>query len=111
MFVSTTKNTDMGLKIITEEEARLMAIECGNQVFLQCLEKFFPSSTQPKNVPDNDVLFTKKELAEYWHCHPQTITQKKLRGELPFIQHGRKLLFRKSEIDKLTTVSLAKKGR
>jgi len=101
----------MGLKILTEEEAKLMAIECGNQVFLMCLEKFFPSFNQPQNVPDKDVLFTKKQLAEYWQCHEQTITKKKLKGELPFIQHGRKLLFRKSEIDKLTTVSLSKKGR
>lgn len=100
----------MGLKIITEEEAKLMAIECGNQVFLMCLEKFFPNTSQPQQGADKDILFTKKELAAYWKCHEQTIINKKLKGELPFIQHGRKLLFRKSEIDKLTTVSLSKKG-
>lgn len=100
----------MSVKIITEEEAEAIAIKCGQQVFLMCLDKFFPSFNQPQNVPEKDVLFTKRQLAEYWQCHPQTITQKKLKGELPFIQHGRKLLFSKKAIDKLTTVSLSKKG-
>jgi excisionase family DNA binding protein len=57
----------------------------------------------------DDQLFTVKQLAEYWQCHEQTIMQKKRKGELPFFQHGRKLFFRKSEVDALTANPIDKR--
>ncbi|TKC01244.1 helix-turn-helix domain-containing protein [Pedobacter cryotolerans] len=77
---------------------------------LEKIEILLEGKSEPK--PEiNETLYTVKTLAERWQCNPQTILKKKLKGELPFIQHGRKILFSKAAIDELTTVSLSKKGR
>ena len=97
----------MNVNILTEEQARSIAIECSTQVLQAMMEKFSISIPNPQ--PDKDTMFTPKQLAEYWQCHIQTIHSKKLKGELPFFQNGRVVLFSKKAIDKLTTVSLSKK--
>lgn len=96
----------MNVNILTEEQAKSIALECSIQALENFIKNFLPKLLPQQNT-EKEVLFTKKQLASYWQCHEQTITQKKLKGELPFIQHGRKLLFRKSEIDKLTTNKLS----
>lgn len=71
----------------------------------QAMEKFQSSKDQikPTSLEANpEIRFTIQELAEYWGCHYQTVVNKKLAGELPFHQHGRKVYFIKSEIDALT---------
>jgi excisionase family DNA binding protein len=107
-------HTIMGVIILTEEQVRSMAIESGKAALQDFIKSFFPNfpdlSTSQKQ-PEQDQMFTVKQLAEYWQCHEQTIMQKKRKGELAFYQHGRKLMFRKSEIDKLTANPLPKKGR
>lgn len=108
----TTNHKKMNLNILTEEQAKTMAMECGLAAVQLFIEKFlpgFPDSQKLPESPKKDQMFTVKELAEYWGCHIQTIRQKKLKHELPFHQHGRKVLFRKSEIDALTANPIPKK--
>ena len=102
----------MSVNILTEDQAKSLAVECGQEAISLFIKRFFPDF--PKQVTaekESDELFTVKQLAAYWQCHTQTIMLKKRKGELPFTQHGRKLLFRKSIIDKLTDNPLPKKCR
>lgn len=104
----------MGINILTEEQARAMATECGLAAVQMFIEKYLPGFQEFQKAPmpsENDQMMTVKQLAEYWQCHPQTIMQKKRKGELVFHQHGRKLFFKRSEIDALTAnTALKKKG-
>jgi excisionase family DNA binding protein len=97
----------MSLTILTEDQAKRIAIDA-IELFI---EKYLPnfSYQAPPPPPEENNLLTVKQLAEYWQCHEQTIMQKKRKGELPFVQHGRKLFFRKSEIDKLTSHKVDKR--
>lgn len=102
----------MTVNLLTEEQAKTMATECGLAAVQLFIEKYlpgfpdFPIACEPAV---KDQMLTPKQLAEYWGCHIQSIRQKKLKGELPFFQHGKKVLFRKSEIDALTANPLPKK--
>lgn len=102
----------MSVFILTEEQSKKMASDCASIALQDFIKQYCPNliNNEPEKVAEKDTLFDTKEFAEYWKCHPETIRQKKRKGELPFIQHGRKLLFRKSEIDKLTANPLSKKG-
>lgn len=53
---------------------------------------------------DKDQNFTIPQLAEYLNCHIQTVMKQKREGLLPFYQTGRKIFFKKLEIDRLTSV-------
>lgn len=52
-------------------------------------------------IPEEDVLYTPKQLAKLWHCTVQTIHNKKDSGELPFMQNGRIIRFSKKALDKI----------
>lgn len=103
------KRNDMSVNILTDDQAKNIALDA-IELFVK---RFFPggfpdTATRPlQPAPgkqnSSDTLLTVKQLANYWQCHQQTIMQKKRKGQLPFIQHGRKLFFRKSEIDALTS--------
>ena len=72
------------------EEATVRALENFSKNFI------------PKEVPSvvKEENFTITQLAEYWQCHVQTVMKKKKAGLIPFYQSGRKVFFKKSEIDK-----------
>jgi excisionase family DNA binding protein len=78
---------------------------------LDNIQELLKATPQSNIKSEADQRFTVKQLAEYWQCHEQTIMQKKRKGELPFIQHGRKVLFSKNAIDKLTSNPVSKSGR
>ena len=102
----------MGINILTEEQAKAMATECGLAAVQLFIEKYLSSFQDCQRAPvaaEKDQMMTVKELAEYWGCHIQSIRLKKQKGELPFYQHGRTILFKKSEIDALTANPLPKK--
>ena len=104
-----TNQDDMN--ILTEDQARTIAVESGYEAVQLFIKKFFPDFPKPSESAEPDVLMTADELSVYWKCHKQTIMQKKRKGELPFTQHGRKLLFSKKAIDKLTANPVSKSGR
>ena len=84
----------MSVNILTEDQAKSIAVASGQEAIELFVKRFFPDFPKvPKSTDSSDQLFTVKQLAEYWQCHEQTIMQKKRKGELPFFQHGRKLMF------------------
>ena len=102
----------MSVEILTREDAKWIADESAKQavaLFIETMGEGYFENTKPK--PIADVNFTPEQLADYWHCHIETIRLKKRKGEIPFYQIGRKIIFKKSEIDKLTANPLSKKGR
>ena len=99
------------MNILTEDQARQIALESGKQAIRLFIDQYFPDFPNVASIVEADQRFTVKQLAEYWQRHEQTIMQKKRKGELPFIQHGRKLLFSKNAIDKLTANPVSKSGR
>lgn len=109
------KRNDMSVNILTDDQAKNIALDA-IELFVK---RFFPSGfpdlaispsqSAPGKQNTSDTLLTVKQLAEYWQCHQQTIMQKKRKGQLPFVQHGRKLFFRKSEIDALTATPADKR--
>jgi excisionase family DNA binding protein len=100
-------------KVIVTSEAEIMSMvkECFSQELEAFANRFFPNGLKQTELVEPDQKFTVKQLSEYWQCHPQTIMQKKRKGELPFFQHGRKLLFSKRAIDQLTANSVQNPGK
>jgi excisionase family DNA binding protein len=99
----------MNVNILTEEQAKTMATECGLVAVQLFIERYLPDFQISQKPVEQDKMFTVADLAEYWGCSIQSIRQKKLKAELPFYQHGRTILFKKSEIDALTANPLPKK--
>ena len=78
---------------------------------LSTIEQLLLDIKHPKAEPiqhplssDKDQNFTVKELAVYLNCHVQTVMKQKREGLLPFHQSGRKIFFKRSQIDRLTSV-------
>lgn len=88
--------------VTTETDIQQLIESSLTKLFDEFAAKFCPSVTARTETPKEDESFTVQQLAEYWQCHPQTIFNRKRSGELPFYQSGRKIFFKKSEIDKLT---------
>lgn len=64
--------------------------------------------SKTKNVPQShadDLKLNIKQLAEYLHCSLPTIHKYKKDGVIPFYRLGRKVYFKKSEIDACAIVS------
>jgi hypothetical protein len=102
----------MTVNLLTDEQAKVIATQSGIAAVQIFIEKFFPGFPNYPKVPEtknDDQMLTSKQLAEYWGCHIQSIRQKKLKGELPFFQHGKKVMFSKNAIDALTANPLPKK--
>ena len=99
----------MNVNILTDEQAKAMATECSIAAVKLFIEKFLPDFPTAPSAIEKDQMLTTKQLAEYWNCHVQSIRQKKLKGELPFFQHGKKVMFSKNAIDALTANPLPKK--
>lgn len=81
---------------------------------LATIENLLLDIKHPTPKPATDIVervkdenFTIKQLSDYWQCHPQTIMKKKRAGLIPFHQSGRKVFFKRSEIDKVTAVPSA----
>jgi len=71
------------------------------EVFKAVLKEELPNHLQrDKKVENTDDLLTIDKLSEYLKISKATIYGKTSRNELPFIKKGKKLLFKKSEIDK-----------
>lgn len=103
---------NMGDIIVTSKSELLEMVKaCVNEGIEEFSKKFLTNINEQKPKKESENLFTVKQLAEYWQCHTQTIHKKKKAGLLPFFQHDRKILFRKSDIDKLTSVGSEGKGR
>lgn len=100
----------MTVNLLTEDQARSMAVESGKQALAMFIEAFMPDFNKPAQPLADEEHFTPKELAKYLKCHVETIRLKKRNGELPFHQHGRKIIFKKSEIDALTANPVFKSG-
>jgi len=81
------------------------------EVKLDNIQELLKATPQLNIKPECDQLLTVKETAAYWKVQPQTIRKKKLNGTLPFIQHGRTILFSKNALDKLTANPVSKSGR
>lgn len=88
-------------------DARLATIET------LLLDIKHPSPKTTTDIVDRvkDENFTIKQLSKYWQCHPQTIMKKKRAGLIPFHQSGRKVFFKRSEIDKVTAEPSARCGK
>lgn len=108
-----TKRKIIMLNICTEDQIRAIAAESAERAVQNFVIKFMPSFIMPDPVPPaaapKEENLTPRQLANYWQCHIETIRQKKRKGELPFYQIGRKIFFKKSEIDALTANPLPKK--
>lgn len=61
-------------------------------------------STRPGKEETNEDL-TVSELAAYLRCSRVTVQARKRDGTFPYYQVGRKIFFRKSEIDKVLRIS------
>lgn len=87
-------------------EHRLDAIE-------KLIEKVLLRLDQEKPQQDADQNFTIDELAKYLKCSKVTIHRYKKDGMFPFYKAGRKIYFRRSEVDRamhsLTPVSKGKR--
>jgi excisionase family DNA binding protein len=68
-----------------------------------CLSEWQQKS-QPEAPPTEDNL-TIDELAAYIGCSRVTIHKRKKEGIFPHYQVGRKVFFRKSEVDKVLRIS------
>ena len=103
----------MNVNLLTEDQARTIAKESSEFAIQSFIDKFFPGFPKTEQIQESttDQLMTVKELAAYWKVQAQTIRKKKLNGSLPFIQHGRTILFSKAKIDKLTANPVSKSGR
>ena len=89
------------LIISSETDIRAIVQEC----MLSALSEFIKAVPVTAQDPaDQDENLTIAQLAEYWQCHVQTIMKQKRAGLIPFYQSGRKVFFKKSEIDKITAV-------
>jgi len=51
-----------------------------------------------------DVTMTPEEVAKYLGCTVQNVHDKKNKGNLPFHQIGRKIFFKKKDVDDATKV-------
>lgn len=100
----------MNVTILTEEQTRNIAIEGGKEALALFIKSFLPDFKKSAEPKEEDQQFTPKQLAEYWQCHIETIRLKKRKGEIPFYQVGRKIMFKKSEIDALTANPVFKSG-
>ena len=68
------------------------------------------NTAQPLAPVTNEQHFTPKELAKYWGVHEQTILRQKREGLIPFHQGGgRKIFFKKSEVDAITSHKIQKR--
>lgn len=56
-----------------------------------------------------DVTMTPNEVAEYLGCTIQNVHDKKNKGNLPFHKVGRKVFFKKKEVDEATKVKAQKR--
>jgi excisionase family DNA binding protein len=80
------------------------------QLFRDELENFFSDgktlvSAPPVAIPESDIEFDIPGLAKYLKCSIQTIHNLKKEGVLSFYRLGRKVYFKKSEIDRTARVS------
>lgn len=66
--------------------------------------------SEPSSGNNDDVRFTRAELAEYLKCSLGTIDRYKRNNVIPYIQAGRTLLFSKKEVDKALASDQKKKG-
>lgn len=64
-----------------------------------------------KKEREEEVVFTIAELAKYLKCSLPTIHAMKKEGLIPFYRLGRKVYFKKSEIDEAANTSIPKKKK
>lgn len=48
-----------------------------------------------------ESLLTRRELADRWRCHPDTIGRREKEGKLHPVKIGRRALYRLSEIERI----------
>jgi len=86
-------------------------------LFRQELQTFFAENKiladQNLSIPLPDQNYDIEGLAEYLNCSVQTVHNLKKEGLIPFYRLGRKVYFKKSEVDaaaRISELKLKKRG-
>jgi len=93
--------------VLSRSELSSIIGECIGRAFDKLKKQEPVRLTQPL---EDDETFTIQGLAKYWNCHYQTIINKKNSGVIPFHQIGKKVFFKKSEVDAITAIPALKNG-
>lgn len=91
----------MSLRILTEEQALVIAESAATIALKNLLESQGLQLVKAENViSEDEPLHTVDDIAKHTGMHPGTIRRMASEGTLPHYRAGKKLLFKKSEVDK-----------
>ena len=78
------------LIVVTREELE--------EIIDTCLSRYLPKMMEPAKQPDDRLLYSIRELADFLGCSTVTVQKLKNSGKIRYRQYGRKLIFNTAEI-------------
>ena len=74
------------------------------KIIQEGLQNYFQNTKIESSEKEADKLFSIRELAIYLKCSIATIHAYKKRKAIPYFQIGRKVFFKKSDVDKVLKI-------
>jgi excisionase family DNA binding protein len=68
------------------------------EIIDDCLARHLPTIKEPVKQPEQKLLYSLRELADFLGCSVVTVHNLKKSGKIRYIQFGRKVIFNTSEI-------------
>jgi len=76
----------------------LIEVEELESIIDKSISKYFNNVESTPAAPENKILYSIQELADFLHCSTVTAQKLKNSGKVPFTQYSRKIQFNSSEV-------------